>query len=304
MVKAKGNSTKGGEIHSWLLLFAFFLIPQDVEAQDPSTFQRLTPSFVLDSGVLEAKLYNDMYTQNAYFNASRERIGLPQRSSYLTSITQLLYGIDPGLNIGLEAWTSSVRTGKAERSPFHLLQGGKGSGRRTALSYLGPRIKFAPLKELTKSSMELTLLFPIAKDLEGANRKAPYLAEDRYSVVLKWFYDRSLSNEFRLFLRVAPWMSIDRKGRQAESYFSSPISAFISFIPTPRFTIYSQSEWWPTYGKDPLINSSFFQQGLGLKVMLIQDRLEFELLYSRFLFGRSSGAGQSFDAGVRLLVGN
>lgn len=287
-----------------IVCFASLFVPLSADGQEASTFQRLTPSFVLDSGVLEAKLFNDLYTQNAFFNATGERTELQRRSSYLTGITQLLYGVGKGINLGVEAWTSSVRTGKADRSPFHLLQGGQGTGRRTALSYLGPRIKFAPVQHWTSTSMELNILFPIAPDLEGRERQAPYLAEDRYSVVLKWFYDKSLTDRLRLFVRVAPWMSIDRKGREDQSYFSSPISAFVSFIPNSRFTLYSQSEWWPTYGQDPLIASSFFQQGLGLKVMMIQQRLEIELLYSRFLFGRSSGAGQSFDAGIRLLLGN
>ena len=151
--------------------------------------------------------------------------------------------------------------------------------------------------------MEITLLAPMAPDLESRDRKAPFLADDRYSLIMKWFYDRSLSDELRLFVRIAPWFSLDRHLRKGESYLSSPISGFLSYIPHPRFTVYSQSEYWPTYGKDPLIASSFFQQGVGLKYMLIEDRLEGELLYSRFLFGKNSGAGQSFDLGIRVLLG-
>jgi hypothetical protein len=287
----------------WAFLLSATLL-LSLTASSQSSFQRLTPSFVLDSGVFEGKVFNDLYTQNAFFDASKERVELSRRSSFLTNIGQFLYGIGHGVNLGIEAWGSSVRIGTSDRSPFHLLQGGPGMGRRSSLSYLGPRIKFAPVEAWTSTSMELTLLAPIAPDLEGRKRETPFLAEDRYSAILKFFYDRELTRDLRLFIRFAPWLSIDRYGRRDESYFSSPISAFLSYIPTPRLTFYSQSEWWPTYGRAPLISSSFFQQGLGVKYMLIEDRLEGEVLYSRFLFGKNSGAGESFDLGVRLLLGN
>ncbi len=264
----------------------------------------MTPSFILDSGVFEGKIFNDLYTQNAFYTPSGSLKELSRRSSYFTSIGQFLYGTGGGINIGLEAWGRSVRIGNAERSPFHLLQGGPGRGRRTALAYLGPRIKFAPVPGWSSTSMELTILAPVSPDLESSDRDAPYLSDDRYSLIAKGFYDRGLTDELRLFVRLAPWLSIDRQLREGESYFSAPLSVFLSYIPTSRFTLYSQSEWWPTFGEEPIIPSSFFQQGIGVKYMLIEDRLEGELLYTRFLFGRNTGAGQSFDLGVRLLLGN
>ncbi len=151
--------------------------------------------------------------------------------------------------------------------------------------------------------MEVALLFPIAPDLEGEERDDPYLADDRYQLMSKFFYDRSLTPELRLFVRFIPWLSLDRRFRGDQSYLATPLSVFLSYIPHPRFTIYSQSEYWPTYGKGPSIRSAFYQQGLGVKYMLIEDRLEGELLYSKFLFGKNTGAGQSFGLGARVLLG-
>jgi hypothetical protein len=268
-----------------------------------SNFQRLTPSFILDKGVFEGKVFNDLYTQTGSFDPEGMRQEGRVRQSFLTSIGQFLYGVGGGVNLGIEAWGRTVKVGPSESSPFHILNGGKERGMRSALSYLGPRIKFQPVPNWSSASMELTLLAPVAPDLESRKRDAPFLADDRYSLILKAFYDRSLTDELRLFVRLAPWMSLDRRGREGASYFSSPLSVFFSYIPHPRFTLYSQSEYWPTYGRDPLIASSFFQQGIGLKYMLLENRLEGELLYSRFLYGTNSGAGQSFDLGVRLLLG-
>lgn len=301
-------NTKNGPKSTWmgrgraLLLGAslfFSLCIGQASAQSP--FQELTPSFVLDSGVFEGKLFGQLYTQAEAFSTSGERVNLDRRSSYLTGIGQFLYGLKPGVNVGVETWGHSVKLGKAGTAPHHFLKSGSGQGRRSTLSYLGPRVKFAPKRNWKNTSIELALLFPVAPDLESRRRDAPFVAEDRYSLIAKGFYDRELTRQLRLFIRLMPWLSIDRKLRNGASYFSSPISAFLSYIPTERLTLYSQSEWWPTYGRDPLINSSFFQQGLGLKYMLIEEHLELELLYSRFLFGRNVGAGQSLNLGGRVL---
>lgn len=283
------------------LLCLFLFLPFSTRAQSP--FQELTPSFVLDSGVFEGKVFGQLYTQREAFGNSGERSELSRRSSFFTGIGQFLYGIKPGLNVGIETWGHSVKVDDGESSPFHFLEAGPGSGRRTTLSYLGPRVKFAPGQEWTNTSLEVAFMFPIAPDLEARERDDPFTADDRYSLILKGFYDKELTPELRVFVRAMPWLSIDRSSREGESYLSSPLSVFLSYIPKERFTLYTQSEWWPTYGVDPLISSSFFQQGIGAKYMLIRDRLEAELLYSRFLFGKNVGAGQSLGLGCRLLIG-
>ncbi len=149
-------------------------------------------------------------------------------------------------------------------------------------------------------------MFPIAGDLEGSgspegnNNDKPYLEADRYLWLTQLFYDQELGTDFRLFLQFAPWINIDRQWDFDQSYVATPLSAFLSFFPNRLTTLYLMNEIWPTYGT-MFISSYFNQSGLGAKYQLIPGKLELELLYTRFIVGKNSGAGETYNFGIRII---
>ncbi len=54
------------------------------------------------------------------------------------------------------------------------------------------------------------------------------------------------------------------------------------------------------YGFNSFNNSYFNQTGIGAKYLLLQN-LELEGLITKFLFGKNSGAGTTFNLGIRII---
>jgi len=80
---------------------------------------------------------------------------------------------------------------------------------------------------------------------------------------------------------------------------ATPLDVFISYFVTHKFTIYIQNQIWPNIGNSG-VNSYFVQEGLGIKYQLF-DGFELEGLHTNFVYGKSAGAGQTFNIGIRFL---
>ncbi|OIP84916.1 MAG: hypothetical protein AUK44_00905 [Porphyromonadaceae bacterium CG2_30_38_12] len=269
----------------------------DINMQDYS------PSVLLGKGNWEYKLFNNLYTQTANFDANGNRQQNANRANYFSAINQFLYGVSPTLNVGFDLWVKSVHNGTAESSALDLFAFPNDANSRTAISGFGPKIKFAPFKNLTKLSLQSTFLIPVATDLEGKTNGQPYLSDDSYIWINQFFYDQPIGTKFQLFFQVAPWFYFKRQPQAAgvsRVAFSNPVSVFFSYYATDRISFYVQNEYWPSFGT-PFISSAFLQNGIGMKYQLIKGLLEAEALYTKFTVGKNAGAGETFNVGFRLI---
>ena len=266
--------------------------------------QEYTPSVLYRKGEWEYKFFNNLYTQTKGYEKNGNRIDYGSRSNYFTSINQFLLGINSRINVGAEVWINSVRVNdNIKDSPFNVLSFKNSANTRTEIGYAGPKIKIIPFKNLSHLSFQTTFLIPLASDMEGKMNGRPYLSRDSYISITQIFYDYSISSKFQLFFQLAPWIYITNKkpiDGNSRISVSSPTSIFFSYFPTNRLTFYVQQEYWPNYVKTG-INSWFRQEGLGVKVQIAKGKLEAETSYTRFTMGANSGAGQTFNFGLRLI---
>ena len=135
-------------------------------------------------------------------------------------------------------------------------------------------------------------------DLDGSEEGQPYLAFDGYLWFNQFFFDNQISNRFLLFLEGDVLAKIDRNFEVDKSQLSFPMKGFISYLPTAKLTAYAFTEWTPTMTKESF--GFYFQSGLGLKYLLLPF-LELEILYSTFWLGKNSGAGETYNFGIRYI---
>jgi hypothetical protein len=55
------------------------------------------------------------------------------------------------------------------------------------------------------------------------------------------------------------------------------------------------------FWKESSISAYYNQLGLGAKYQLISN-FELEILYTKFIFGKSQGAGETYNLGFRIII--
>lgn len=279
--------------------------------------QNFTPSALFAKGQWEFKAFLNLYTQSSQFiNFQKSRT---IRSTYFTGINQFLIGVNDWLNVGANFWTKSVLVGGPRGdNPLNILLFPNDDGFRFSPIYFGPKLKVAPFKKAPRLSIQSTFLYPILNDYEGRNRTDSraflFLEFDRYLWINEVFFDKNLSDRWQVFLRGSIWASLPRDSYRQNLFVETPVSAFLSFFPNPKFTFYAQTEFWPKHVEDSpaavggvdnqfrAFNSFFVQSGLGAKYQLIPGRLELEALYTNFWIGSDQeGAGETYNLGIRII---
>jgi hypothetical protein len=264
----------------------------ETESFDPL---RATPAYMLTAGQWEAKLYNQVYSQTAYFDANRQAIDQGARSTYYSGIFSLMFGLKARLNLGLEAWGQSVRFDAKDTSPLRVLFFDDIPGSRTAWTFLGPKVRL-PLNR--HMSLQSTFLVPLAKDPEGRFNGRPYLASQNFIWWNQITFQSELSTHFQLFAQVDPYWNIKRN--EGSGFFALPTSAFLTYLPGTKFSLYAMSQFWPqVLGTGQY--AWWWQLGGGAKYAMF-DRLTLELGYGRFLAGRNSaGPATALNFGIRYI---
>jgi hypothetical protein len=285
-----------------LLLFSTFLLTTSVNAQDEpeeKNVQAYTPSVLLNKRQSEFKLFNSLYTQTQFFNEEGEKQDGGGRSTFFTSIAEYNYGLSPRVSIGGEMWFRSTYVGATNSSATNVLTFSNSSKSRTGINLAGMKIKFNPIKKWTRFSVQSGLIISVITDPQSENLDRPFLDNNRHLWITKFLYDKKISEKFQVFTQLATWVSIDKNLSDENTNVATPLDLFLSYFPTKKITVYLQNQIWPTIGEKG-ISSYFVQEGLGLKYQLFKG-VELETSYTLFFIGDNSGAGQTFNLGVRIL---
>jgi hypothetical protein len=280
-----------------LFLLVLILLTVCVGAQnDEKSLQSYTPSVLINKGKMEFKMFNNLYTQTQFFDEEGTKKDGGNRSTFFNSIINFNYGLSSRFTIGGELWFKSTKVGS---SPFGVLSFTNDENSRSAISGVGMKVKFNPIKKWGKLSVQSTLLVNVLSDPESENLDQPFLDNNRHQWITKVYYDYQFGDKFSLFTQLSTWVSIDKELGNDDMGVAVPIDLFLSYFATKKITFYMQNQYWPSLGDDG-ISSYFYQSGLGAKY-LISNGIEVEGLYTKFLFGENSGAGETFNLGLRIL---
>jgi hypothetical protein len=285
---------------SSLFVLSLLFLTHFVDAQENSrSVQDYTPSLLINKGQTEFKLFNSLYTQTQFFNKEGTKLDGGGRSTFFTSIAEYNYGVSSRVTLGGEIWFRSVYTGASETSATNVLTFSSSPQARTGINLAGIKIKFNPIKKWEKFSLQSGLMLSVISDPESKNLDRPFLDNNRHLWITKFLYDKKLSSKFQLFAQLSSWVSIDKNLAEDNTGIATPVDLFVSYFPNKKFTIYLQNQFWPSIGSEGL-SSYFVQEGLGVKYQLAKG-VELESSYTAFVIGKDTGAGQTFNLGVRIL---
>lgn len=231
-----------------------------------NTSQPWRSSALYPKGMLEVKIFNNIYTQQSLDGFS----DFNSRSTYFSSFTQILYGVNHKLNAGFDiVYKSNVTNDLTSNSPFDALRFRKGIEQQQithfsdtlntyynrGTAWFAPKIKIQPFSKIFSLSMQQTIYIPVNQNIET-----------NYVWFSQFFYDKVLSRKTSMFVEAHLWATIRKDFKSA--YFSPNLKAFISYFPTNRWTIYG------------MLGST--EVGGGMKYLLT-PHFELEILLTEFL---------------------
>ncbi len=249
---------------------------------------------------MEWRLFSNLYSQTRFFDAAGRKRALSSRASYFTEIVQWSYGISSRFNVGIDMLYKAVSLDPPGSTPLAIFHSGNNTEAQSGLSGIGPKIRWIPFRSMPRLSIQSTLYFPVKKDMEGRISGKPFLEYDRLFLWTQINMDRMLHPQWQLYGGLDIWLRSDYTFSRDRFLLSTPLKLIVSYFPGEKSALYFLSEWTPSFG-EPLISSYYAQSGLGFKYFIL-DQLEGELLITSFFLGKNSGAGKTFNIGLRYIL--
>ena len=264
--------------------------------------QNYSPSRLLVLGQVDVKIFNNLYTQTAFFDGAGSRTDTGRRDSYFTSIISILVGYSRRVNLGVDLYPKAVRVGDADSSPFSVLQFSTNDRANAALAAVAPKIKFAPFRRIPNLALQASVYIPLASDLEGKRSGRPFLDYDDVQAWFLAFYDISFNPSWLLYLEGGFLFRYDSAIERADHEYIYPIKGILNHYASNRLTFYALAEFTPSalFYDPSLFSTLYTQAGLGVKYQ-ITPRFEVESLVTTFPFGYNKGAGQTYNLGFRFV---
>jgi len=300
-----------------LALSSTLAFAQDDEENELSNVQKFTPSKLLAKGQWDIKTFNSIYTQTRKTDSGSNSESIP-RENFFTSTNEIYTGISENsrINVGLIfQFRSNTTNGRNAFSVFQFED--NLTDARTGFTTIAPSIKFQPFANIGNFSITSSLFIPIFEDVASNDLINGSLFLDQRSFVWenRFFFDHTFGGgKWQVFTEVnfrynfgedsndANPENENTGERFANDSLFLPISAFLSYFPSSKSTIFINAQQLTLID----INNDFSQDGtalgFGAKYQLTKE-LNIEASYSKIVRGNNfQGLGNTFGIGLRYLL--
>lgn len=290
--------------------------PHTTNSIASTNLQTFTAGSLLRKGQFDFTLFNTMYTENKQLWMGNRISGY--RATFMTHLLQVTYGITKNkrLNIGFDI--SFRSSGNSNDSTFAGIAPAfaytNAPDSRVGITSAGVRVKVQPFRNVNDFSIQSTFSIPTIQHPEGLYTATPednlYWADwDRYTWWNQFFYSKTWG-KLQLFTELDLWFRFKRNESQI-GMLDLPVSAFLSYFPTKKITVYAMTQHVHRYTNniDPnnpvvtdwVVPMNYTASGIGFKYQVLSN-LNIELLYTNFWRGRNSGLGNTFNLGIKFLT--
>lgn len=296
--------------YNWQLnSFAETKVSKSTESE-LSNVQTFTPSKLLAKGQFDVKWFNSVYTQTRQTLGKSSKAVDIDRQSFFTSTLEFYYGITENarVNVGFIAQGRSNTYGDSNTlSVFNFDDNGDAAGTaRSGLSAIAPSIRVQPFASVPNFSFTSSLYLPIFE--KGQNG---YLDKDSTFWETKFFYDHTFGgNQWQIFTELDLGFNFgdDKPSNNGETFANNslalPISAFLSYFPTNKSTIFVNAQQFFLIDLGNDFEQNYTSVGIGGKYQ-VTNRLNVEASVGKFIRGHNfQGLGQTFSIGLRYLSAN
>jgi len=261
-----------------------------------TNIQTYTPSKLLSNGQWDVKWFNNLYTETKSINESKE-ITTIDRQNFFTASIDIFTGVSSNnrLNLGvLLEYRSNTNGGEEILAPFSFRDH---PSKRSGLSSIAPAVKFVPFPSVERFAIQTSFSIPL---FENETENGVYLDQKGYTFQNRFFYDYLAPNGvIQIYSEVNTELNFgDNAASFANDSFRLTPGVFVSYFPSPNTTVLALVQHSQLISIENSLNQNFTALGGGAKFQLTRA-LNLELLYTNFIWGKSSGLGQTFNLGIR-----
>ena len=290
--------------------FLFLLATSTIAfSQDDSesNLQNYTPSKLLEKGKFDIKWFNNLYTETR--KEDQGKTFDIDRQNFFTTSLEIFTGTSESrkFNFGVIIdFRSNSFGGQSETSVFSF-KNEKGKS-RAGIAHIAPSIKFAPFKSLSNFSVQSSFFIPLHDKESNENG---YLAQKSFIFQNRFFYDHTFeSKKFQLFSELNSRFffgeksiidgAFNPKGGYANNSLELTPGVFLSYFASNKFTVLVFAQQAVLIDLGNKYSKEYSAAGLGAKYQITKI-INIETLYSKFLRGKDTGLGQSFNFGLRAI---
>ncbi len=290
------------------ILTLFFFIPVILFSQeDNSNLQNYTPSKLLEKGKIDIKWFNNLYTETR--KEDKGNTFDIERQNFFTTSLEIFTGTSESrkFNFGIIVDFRSNSFGGQRATSVFAFKNEIGKS-RFGIAHIAPSIKFAPFKSLSNFSIQSSFFIPLHDKESNENG---YLAEKSFIFQNRFFYDYTFeSKKFQLFTELNSRFFFGNKlydngvfnpkGGYANNSLELTPGMFLSYFASNKFTVLGFVQQAVLIDLGNKYSKEYTAAGFGAKYQLTKI-LNVETLYSKFLRGKDTGLGQSFNFGLRAI---
>ncbi|WP_196890760.1 DUF547 domain-containing protein [Aureivirga marina] len=270
------------------------------ETAEGSNIQVFTPSKLLKKGQWDFKIFNNLYTQTKAANEDGD-VQDVERSNFFTTTLEVYTGISKNsrINVGLIAnIKSNSQGGESATSVFKYKNDPNVSA--FGLTSIAPSIKIQPFKNVSNFSFQSSFFIPL---VENELKDGVFLDKKSYVWETRFYYDYSFgADKFQFFGEIDFAYNFGEKGEGfANNSLGVPVSAFLSYFPSDIITVYVNGQHYELIDLGNEFSQNYTSAGFGAKFQ-VTPSLNVETSYSKFLRGKASGLGQTFNLGLRYIL--
>ena len=294
-------------------VIAMIVVSLQANAQDEdqkSNIQTFTPSKLLNKGQWDIKFFNSIYTETEGVDDEGNKSDIA-RQTFFTNTTEVFTGVSDNnrINIGAIFQFRSNTIGGA--GALEVLQfKNDGETARAGFTTFAPSIRVQPFANIGNFSFTSSFYIPIFEDKVSS----VYLDKRSFFWETRFFYDKTFGGDkWQLFTELDIGYNFGENSKDADptsenvgerfanNSFFVPVSAFLSFFPSSKSTIFgfAQQAFLIDAGND--FSQNYTQLGIGGKYQ-ITNVLNLEASYGKFVRGSATGLGNVFSIGLRALL--
>lgn len=237
-----------------------------------------------------------LYTETQGIDENGNR-SAGQRQNFFTSSLDVFTGVSENSRINVGLLLENRANTTQGLGLFTPLDFQKQLHKRSGFSSVAPAIKFVPFSTFQRFAIQTSISIHLFDD---EVKNGVFLDQKGFTFQNRIFNDYLAPNGVvHIYSELNTELNFGENQESfANDFFRFTPGVFVSYFPRPNITVLGLVQHSELINIQDSLNQRFTAIGGGAKYQLT-PLLNLELLYTKFILGKSTGLGQTFNLGLR-----